>query len=472
MPTPEHELNVEIERLRRRLERERATRLQAETIAEKGLRDLYERQRQLGLLERIATAANQSASVGDVLQFALAEICEFAEWDVGHSYLPTGAGDSLRLQSTRIWYAAEGVSLDSFRPITEIMEFAPGIGLPGRALATGKPLSINDVTEDDNFPRLAFARATGIKGASAFPVLSGSEVVAVLEFFTRVPRAPDAALLDLLSQVGLQLGRVIERKRAEDRLREQAEHLARARDEARAADRAKSAFLANMSHELRTPLNAIIGLSEVIRDELFGVYSPKYKGYAGDINESGLHLKKVLNDILDISKVEVGRLELREELVSIEEAIEACQRIIAAMAEAAGILLSFHVLDALPIIRSEQVRFKQILLNLMSNAVKFTPRGGKVDVFIEAGDGVLICVEDTGIGMSPDDIVVALEPFGQVDRALNRRHEGTGLGLPLTKALVELHGGRLDIESVPEKGTKVSLRFPPERLFAAPPIGS
>ncbi len=136
-------------------------------------------------------------------------------------------------------------------------------------------------------------------------------------------------------------------------MREQAEHFAKARDQVRAADRAKSAFLANMYHELRASLNAIIGLSEVIRDELFGPSSPKYKGYAGDINESWLHLKKVLNDILDLSKVEIGRLELREEPVSIEETVEACHRIIAAMAEASGVSLSVHVPKSLPIIRSE-----------------------------------------------------------------------------------------------------------------------
>lgn len=158
-------------------------------------------------------------------------------------------------------------------------------------------------------------------------------------------------------------------------------------------------------------------------------------------------------------------MELRDEIVSIGETVEACRRIVAAMAEAAGISLSINIPGSLPLIRSDQLRFRQILLNLMSNGVKFTPAGGRVCVSasIEA-DGAVIVVEDTGIGMKAEDIPVALEPFRQIDGALSRRFDGTGLGLPLAKALVELHGGRLDIESTPAAGTVVRIRLPLERI--------
>jgi PAS domain S-box-containing protein len=232
------------------------------------------------------------------------------------------------------------------------------------------------------------------------------------------------------------------------------------------ANKVKSDFLANMSHELRTPLNAIIGFSEMIRDAMIGPLDARYREYGGDINNSGRHLRDIINDILDISKIESGGLVLREEMVSIAETAEACRRIVTAMANDAGVTLSIDVPDSLPLVRLDQVRFQQILLNLMSNAVKFTPEGGNVSLFAAVEpDGAVIAVEDTGIGMNAEQIAIALEPFRQIDGPLSRRFDGTGLGLPLAKALVELHGGRLDIESAPGAGTTVSIHLPSERMI-------
>lgn len=236
------------------------------------------------------------------------------------------------------------------------------------------------------------------------------------------------------------------------------------------ASKAKSDFLASVSHELRTPLNAIIGFSEMIRDAMIGPVDARYREYGGYIHDSGRHLQTIINDILDISKIENGRLELRDEIVSIGETAEACRRTLATMAAAAGVSLSLDISSALPCIRSDQVRFQQILLNLMSNAVKFTPAGGRVSVSASMeADGAVIAVEDSGIGMKAEDIALALEPFRQIDGPLSRRFDGTGLGLPLAKALVELHGGHLEIQSAPAAGTLVRVRLPSERMmdFAA-----
>ena len=234
------------------------------------------------------------------------------------------------------------------------------------------------------------------------------------------------------------------------------------------ASKAKSDFLASVSHELRTPLNAIIGFSEMIRDAVIGPLDARYREYGRDIHTSGSHLHKIINDILDISKIENGRLELREESISIGETAEACRRTLTAMAEATGVTLTLAIPSALPPIRADQVRFQQILLNLMSNAVKFTPSGGRVRVSaaIEA-DRLAITVADTGIGMRPEDVAIALEPFRQIDGPLSRRYDGTGLGLPLAKALVELHGGRLEIESAPGAGTLVRICLPLGRVVSA-----
>jgi signal transduction histidine kinase len=238
------------------------------------------------------------------------------------------------------------------------------------------------------------------------------------------------------------------------------------------ASHAKSEFLARMSHELRTPLNAIIGFSEMIREAMIGPLDARYRGYGADINGAGRHLQNIINDVLDISKIEGGRLELRDEPLEIADNIEACRRIVAAMAEATGVALAVELPPDLPLIRSDVVRFRQIMLNLMSNAVKFTPAGGRVDVSVAIEkDAAVIAVADTGIGMREQDIAVALEPFRQIGDVdgdpFTRRFEGTGLGLPLAKALVELHGGSLDIASAPQVGTTVRIRLPLARRTEA-----
>jgi signal transduction histidine kinase len=251
---------------------------------------------------------------------------------------------------------------------------------------------------------------------------------------------------------------------ASAKLRRLNESLQRSEGRLAEVSKAKSEFIARMSHELRTPLNAIIGFSEMIRDAMIGPLDARYRGYGADVNDAGRHLQSIINDILDMSKIEGGRLERREEPVAIAEAVEACRRIVAAMADAAGVALVVALPDGLPPIRSDALRLRQILLNLMSNAVKFTPAGGSVCVSAAvAGGALVVAVADTGIGMRPEDIALALEPFRQLGRggdAFVRRFDGTGLGLPLAKALVELQGGTLDIESVIDAGTTVRIRLP------------
>ncbi|MCH9053199.1 MAG: PAS domain S-box protein [Proteobacteria bacterium] len=223
-----------------------------------------------------------------------------------------------------------------------------------------------------------------------------------------------------------------------------ADDLLIARDEARAADRAKSEFLASMSHELRTPLNAIIGFSELIKDETFGpVGNVKYREYTNDIHESGQHLLGLINDILDLSKIESGTDELRNETIEVSEIIRSALKLVGQRAEQGGIKLELELADQLPALRADERKLKQILVNLLSNAVKFTDAGGAVTLraWCRMDSGYVFQIVDTGIGMAPEDIPKALSRFGQVDADLNRQYEGTGLGLPLTKALVEQHGG-------------------------------
>ena len=393
-------------------------------------------------------------SVCAVLQFAIDQFCTFGDWSLGHAFVMV---DGV-LRSVDAWHVDDSGRTSIFRTVTRNSEFTPGIGLPGAALTTGKPVWIAELAGDINFPRLRFAERCGLKCGVAFPVLSGAAVVAVVELYANEPRPPDAALLELMAQAGTQLGRAIERQHARERLEAQTVELAAARDRAKAADKAKSAFLANMSHELRTPLNAIIGFSDLMIQGIYGPLATKYAEYMHDIRGSGVHLKDILNDILDLSKIDAGGMELRTEHASLAAIGEACRRIIAPLAEKAGIRLSFEIAEELPAFRLDSTRFKQTLINIISNAVKFTQPGGAVKVHAaQDGPEWVLSVADTGIGMTAEGIALAVQPFRQVDIGLNRRFEGTGLGLPLSRALMELHGGRLTIESEPDKGTIVRI---------------
>jgi len=277
----------------------------------------------------------------------------------------------------------------------------------------------------------------------------------------------------LLHRYGDQLGHIVSHRRTEQALtaaRRQAEHAA---DSARlallnaeAANRTKTEFLANMSHELRTPLNAIIGFSDVMRKQMLGPLeqNPKYLAYADDINGAGKHLLGIINDILDIAKIEAGQLDLKEDIFDLEPLIESVTALLRKPAAERGIRVVHNQARNLPWLRGDEKKLRQILINLLTNSLKFTPEGGVVTLalsFVERC--VEICVLDTGVGIAESDLERALQPFGQVDSSLSRRHEGTGLGLPISKALAELHGADFELVSEVGKGTAVTIRFPAER---------
>jgi signal transduction histidine kinase len=220
-----------------------------------------------------------------------------------------------------------------------------------------------------------------------------------------------------------------------------------------------------MSHELRTPLNAIIGFSEILTEErLKGLRPPQE--YATGIHESGLHLLNIINDVLDMDKIEAGKIVLEEELIDVHAEIAATLRMIAPRAEDSGLELETEIEGGLPPVFADRRLFKQIMLNILSNAVKFTPRGGRVVAGArrEASGELAVWVTDSGIGIRAADIDRVLQPFGQVESGFTRRYQGTGLGLPICKALVELHGGTIEIESAPGRGTTVTVRLPAGRL--------
>lgn len=248
---------------------------------------------------------------------------------------------------------------------------------------------------------------------------------------------------------------------------ERESELVAAKEQAEIASQAKTVFLANMSHELRTPLNAILGFSEIISGQVLGPVDNRYIEYGRDIHSSGLHLLALISDILDLSKIEVGKLELNEEKVDIPDLVKACMRLVEDRAAGAGIRFAVELPEWGPVIRADGRKIKQILINLLSNAIKFTPVGGRIEVSanVDSAGRFRMEVSDNGAGMTADDIERATEPFVQLEDVTSHMHEGSGLGLSLVKALAEQHHGQMRIESEKGEGTRVSVTLPADRTL-------
>ena len=410
---------------------------------------------ELALLQGVAVAANEAATPEEATRRALELVCGHTGWPVGHALLVRETHDEGPIAiSGRVWHLADPDRYQRFREVTEQYRLPAGKGLPGMVLATGQAAwKIDPPSDDPAFPRAASALEVGIRIGMAFPVMIGRDVVAMLEFFSPDPTPPDDALISLINDVGTQIGRVVERMQADEALRQ-------AKEAAEVANEAKSTFLASMSHEFRTPLNAIIGYAEMLEEEAADGGQEGLLPDLGKIRSAGRHLLGVINDVLDLSKIEAGRTDLYLETFSVDTLLDEVAATVRPLAEGKGNRLEIRKDDGLGEMYSDLTKVRQTLLNLSGNALKFT-EGGTVTISARRdGDDVVFEVSDTGIGIAPEHMDRLFQPFSQAESSTARRFGGTGLGLVISRRFCEMLGGDVTVQSEPGVGSTFTVRLP------------
>ena len=526
------------------------------------------------LLQAVAIASNEAQSIEEAVQISIDKVCELTGWPIGHFYTISSDNPN-KLKSTKIWHLDDPDKFSVFKNITELTDFDSGVSLPGKVLATGKPEWITDIPNNEDFLRAKLADDIGVKSGLAFPILIGHQIVGVLEFFSPEVIKWDSQLLDLLSLVGTQLGRVVERKQSEEKLQisearlSEAQKIAlignwefdietnrlywsdevyrifrkeksnfvpsydkflsfihpsdvemvktvirnndgnsysidfrillqgysiryvnshgytvfdnagkaikyigtiqditqqklteidllKAKEEAEQSVKVKEQFLANMSHEIRTPMNGIIGFAKLLEDTPL---TTEQKEYLQMIRASGDNLLVIINDILDFSKIEAGKITFEQTNFKLPEIISSALELMRTKAEEKNIEIYEMIDKRIPeILVGDALRLNQILLNLVSNSIKFTEKG-EIEVsakLVKEDRGSAIIefnVRDTGIGIPPEKLSTIFESFTQATSTTSRKYGGTGLGLTISKQLIELQGGFIEVHSEVNKGT-------------------
>ena len=422
---------------------------------------------ELTLLQQVAVAANEAATPAQATRRGLELVCRHTGWVIGHTLLfDESQDDPLSFVSGRVWYMADEERYRPFQEATKQLLAPAGVALPKQVLDSGEAAWVIDADPaDERYPRAAAAAEAGLRTWMLFPVLVGNQVLAFLEFFSTDAAEPEPALVSLVNDVGTQTGRVLERMRADEALHA-------AKEAAEVANEAKSTFLASMSHEFRTPLNAIIGYAEMLEEEAGDAGQDELLPDLGKIRSAGRHLLGVINDVLDLSKIEAGRTDLYLETFSVDTLLDEVAATVRPLAEGKGNRLEIRKGDGLGEMYSDLTKVRQTLLNLSGNASKFTEAGTVTITARRDGDDVLFEVSDTGIGIAPEHMDRLFQPFSQAESSTARRFGGTGLGLVISRRFCEMLGGDVTVQSEPGVGSTFTVRLPArfEEHAAVPPL--
>jgi len=423
-------------------------------------RDITERKRtesrlalQYAVTQILSEAQDFRESVKNILETA----CQKLDWEVGVFWKLDREKSVLRAVETCPDPSPETPEFDR---LTKTLELEKGVELPGRIWEDGKPVWINNFAEDPDLPRSAVAAREGLHGAFGFPILVGGDILGVIEFFSPDVREPDDELLQMVVGIGGQIGQFSERKRAEEKLAALLESERAARSDAEQANRLKDEFLATLSHELRTPLNAVIGWSRMLGSGRLDTESSKHALEV--VERNAWAQKQIIEDILDVSRVITGKLQLNLSPVDLVTVVDAALDAVRPAMEAKEIKIETLIDSSLRMISGDADRLQQVVWNILSNAAKFTPVGGKIEISVNQVTGqVQIQVKDSGPGIDPVFLPHVFERFRQADGSTTRMHGGLGLGLAIVRHLVELHGGTIAVENREDRdGAIFTVRLP------------
>ncbi len=423
-------------------------------------RDVSERKRtesRLALQHAVTEILAQSLEIAESAQRILQTACATLDWEVGALWT-VDAKESV-LHCLEICHA-DSRATPEFDQLTRSLTFAKGLGLPGRVWESGKPTWIDNVVANPNLSRGPVALREGLRGAFAFPIMLGAEVWGVMEFFSPEIREPDQELLQLVAGIGGQIGQFAQRKRAEDDRAELFRSERAARAEAERANRLKDEFLATLSHELRTPLNAVIGWARMLSSGRLDRESAKHAMEV--IERNAWAQKQIIEDILDVSRVITGKLQLNLSTVDLVNVVDAALDAVRPAMEAKEIKIETLIDTGLKMISGDADRLQQAVWNILSNAAKFTPNGGRVEISVnQTATHVNVQVKDSGPGIDPEFLPHVFERFTQADGSTTRMHGGLGLGLAIVRHLVELHGGTIAVENdLADEGAIFTIHLP------------
>jgi signal transduction histidine kinase len=456
---------TDTERLRARLDRERRARREAEQISERITRELYEHQQELALLVAVARAANECVDAREALTVAIARVCTFTGWPVGHVYLADGEET---LQPSGIWHLDDPERFAAFREVTERTPLTAGIGLPGRVLASGEPLWIPDVTRDANFPRAAAGPDIRVRGGFGFPILVEAEVVGVMEFFNVHVEAPNPRVLELMAQIGTELGRAIERDRAQV-----AEQRLLIELSARAAELERSnedlqEFASIASHDLQEPLRKVRTFTQRVSDNEAENLSDQGRDYLARANNAAARMQTLIQDLLAFSRVATRAQPFAP--LELDRITREVLRDLEAATESSGAVVT---IGTLPAVEADATQMRQLIQNLLSNAIKFRHPDRTLEIAVDGrldGDTAVLIVSDNGIGFDPQ---YRQRIFRVFERLHGRsEYEGTGIGLALCRKIAERHGGAILADGTPGEGASFRVELPRQHVVIETPPAS